>query len=705
MGSHILGRVLGALLISSSIGCTTPGGFDLETAPNTGVLFTESMEHNALSDIGVRSRTATLTQSWASEPLSPTEEPLHTLVLNIFDDVSVEATRTQWTHLPNGGWSWHGVQVGDPYSEITLVQMQGVLAGNIRTSTGTYQIRSHSSQQVTIEEVNPSLLPGDEEIVPADDFAHQESDGAPSQDTEGDAGPIIDVLVIYTGAARDGAGNGAAMEAEVALAIAETNDGYLQSGVNQRVRLVETAITSWNEKATEFSFYDTLVKVTNPTDGVMDEVHTLRDAVGADEVVVIVEGDSSYCGLAWLMDTPSAAFADYAFSVVARNCATGNYSFAHELGHNMGSTHDHNNADSGAYSHSFGMQLPEAGVRTVMAYSCPTTRCRRLNRWSNPDQIWGEAALGVSGDGADAADNRRSLNRTADIVSRFRDTVDLIEPQAPDLLSPASGMTLPSSSVSVVLSNVDADQYLITVGNTLGGADLGRFDLRDMPNGTIDGLPTDGRGLFVRAWARHGETWSSSDHTFTAHTEEVINTELPEMVTPLPGATLSTSTITFTWTETTASQIVVRLGRTPDDAAIGQFGVGTKTSFTARRLPLNGEVLWLSLYAKVNGSWQVQYFQYKTKDLSADIQPATFLSPTPDAAIHTNVTFTWSTPCACTYILNLRDADGTLVATTEETELGRTDLTDLPLGEHITAQLFTLSEAGTFLREADYFVQ
>lgn len=704
MGKHGRHSLWGAFIVAGTIGCAPTDSFELATAPNSGALFTESVESDAVSMIGIRSRTASVTQAWISESLSPNETPQNTVLLNIFDDVSVEATRTQWTHLANGGWSWHGVQVGDPFSEITLVQTNGAIAGNIRTSTGTYQIRSQPSGSLTIEEVNLSLLPGDEELSPADGFEEQ-NPALMVGDTASDGGPIIDVLVVYTGAAQNGAGSQSAIEAEVALAIAETNDGYVQSGVTQRVRLVDTTLTSWNETASTFSFYDTLVKATDPSDGVMDEIHTLRDSVGADEVVLIVEGDNSYCGLAWLMNHPSAAFADYAFSVVARNCATGNYSFAHELGHNMGSTHDHDNADSGAYPHSFGIQLPEVGVRTVMAYSCPTTRCRRLNRWSNPDQVWAGTALGIAGEGKEAADNRLSLNRTAGIVANFRDTVEHSTPKAPEILSPTPGLTLPGSTVSIVLSDVDADQYMVTVGNTVGGTDIVRVDLHQSPTGAIAGLPTDGRMLFVRAWARHGDTWSSVDHTFTAYTEETIDTELPEMVSPTPGTDLSKSTVTFTWTDSDASQIVVRLGRSPDDATMGQFGVGTQTSFTARRLPLDGETLWLSLYAQIDGIWETQYFQYDTKDLRADIVPASFLSPAQGSVIETDVTVTWTTPCACTYILTIRDATGTLLSTTEETEDGEATIRALPREETITAQLFTISDGGTFLREARYFVQ
>ena len=48
----------------------------------------------------------------------------------------------------------------------------------------------------------------------------------------------IDVAVVYTPAARDAAGGVAAIEAEIDLLIAETNQAYETSGVNHRVTLV-----------------------------------------------------------------------------------------------------------------------------------------------------------------------------------------------------------------------------------------------------------------------------------------------------------------------------------------------------------------------------------------------------------------------------------------------------------------------------------
>ena len=62
----------------------------------------------------------------------------------------------------------------------------------------------------------------------------------------------------------------------------------------------------------------------------MDELHALRDSTGAD-MVSLIEDAPQYCGIAYLMGNLSPGFAASAFSVIHRTCATGYYSFAHEL--------------------------------------------------------------------------------------------------------------------------------------------------------------------------------------------------------------------------------------------------------------------------------------------------------------------------------------------------------------------------------------
>ena len=68
----------------------------------------------------------------------------------------------------------------------------------------------------------------------------------------------------------------------------------------------------------------------------------MRNTYKADEVVLIGEGygtGSGACGIAWLMSGNNPSFAPNAYAVVDRTCATGYYSFGHEMGHNMGLNH------------------------------------------------------------------------------------------------------------------------------------------------------------------------------------------------------------------------------------------------------------------------------------------------------------------------------------------------------------------------------
>ena len=106
--------------------------------------------------------------------------------------------------------------------------------------------------------------------------------------------------------------------------------------------------------------------------------------------------------------TVGNAFESCAFSVVRRSCATGNYSFGHELGHNMGATHDWYPMDVGAYpySHGFVKVTPTAPAmpwRTVMAYrdeclAAGLPDCTRVQYFSNPNVNYpvGGDAMGVA---------------------------------------------------------------------------------------------------------------------------------------------------------------------------------------------------------------------------------------------------------------------------------------------------------------------
>ena len=165
-----------------------------------------------------------------------------------------------------------------------------------------------------------------------------------------------------------------------------------------------------------------LNRLTDPADGVMDAVHTLRDQHGADMVALLVD-DGEFCGIAWLMQNLLPSFEQYAFSVTTWFCAAGNLTFPHELGHNMGCQHDRDNAGSSpVFAYSYGYQDPDELFRTVMAYNCPGG-CPRIQHLSNPGVLYLGQPTGIPTNEPDSAHNALTINQTAFTVANFRCSV------------------------------------------------------------------------------------------------------------------------------------------------------------------------------------------------------------------------------------------------------------------------------------------
>ncbi len=182
------------------------------------------------------------------------------------------------------------------------------------------------------------------------------------------------------------------------------------------VRLAHVESVSYNEVG---SYGDHLSRLRNPFDGIMDNVHTLRNLYGADMVALLI-ADNDACGIAYLMQNNSPAFEDDAFSVTTWGCAVGNLTFAHELGHNMGCAHDIANAGaSGLFPYSYGYQHPNAVFRTVMSYNCPGG-CPRVPNFSNPDVDYAGWPTGIPIGSPGAAHNGATITASAPTIANFR---------------------------------------------------------------------------------------------------------------------------------------------------------------------------------------------------------------------------------------------------------------------------------------------
>ena len=374
------------------------------------------------------------------------------IVLNLFTDVSFTAINERVERRSSNSYTWYGWIVESDVGQVVLVVENGHMAGNITIGEQMHQIRSVSNSMHAIYEIDQSAYPDEAPPIPVKSPDTSELLPPTSQ---ADGSSIIDVMVVYT---EDAASTSGDIAAEIQLAIDETNQSYANSDINQRLRLAHSREVIYDETGDLFT---DLNCITSSSDSCLDQIHTWRDTYGADLVCLWVEDGGSFCGLAWVMTTVSNAFESSAFSVVDRGCATGNLSFAHELGHNMGATHDRANTSiQGAYDYSYGYQDPGRNWRTIMAYNCPGN-CTRLQYWSNPDVMYNSVPMGVPEGQPDAADNRKTLNNTAFTIANFRTST--VSSTTPDVKASSSDGPTTLGIGDTLLVNVS-----LVAGSNLG---------------------------------------------------------------------------------------------------------------------------------------------------------------------------------------------------------------------------------------------
>jgi hypothetical protein len=298
---------------------------------------------------------------------------------------------------------------GDPMNSITLVRNGDKVTGNVHVFGQLYAIRPLHDGRTAIVEVNEAALPPDhppaayrrlfDASAAAAETAAQQRPDAPAANT------VIRVMVNYTPTVASLSGDVAGL---INLAVSESNDGYANSDVLITMELAGTSQVTYTETG---NFDTDLSRYRGTSDGYMDSIHTLRNSISADVGVLLVN-NTAYCGLA----SAIGATASTAFAEVYWQCATGYYSFAHEIGHLQSARHDPaNDPTNTPYAYGHGYQYPAGGWRTIMAYDC-TSGCTRLNYWSNPGKTYGGVAMGTT----NRNDNHRVLNNTRATVAAFR---------------------------------------------------------------------------------------------------------------------------------------------------------------------------------------------------------------------------------------------------------------------------------------------
>jgi len=332
----------------------------------------------------------------------------------------VKIIKTRQEVNPNlNSFSWYGKLENEPGSFVLLTQVNTAVSGYIRTQNNRlYRINYIGNNLHRISNINQKYYKPDRSDAPSAALLNYDTSGyAESRRlcNDGITARVIDVLVCYTTAARDGAGGTPAITAEILNAVGISNQSYSNSLINFRIDLIRPVEIVYTESGNGKTDRD---RLQNPTDGFLDNVHNIRQTEAADIVVLLTEDGGLWSAVSYTMETPSPAFESWAFCVLERSAAITNFSFTHELGHIMGAEHDCEFDDGSAISYPYSHGHRSGDFKTIMSKNAAGTR---VEYWANTTVPFPATTIPSGGLWNNCLENdSQTLINTFDIVSQFR---------------------------------------------------------------------------------------------------------------------------------------------------------------------------------------------------------------------------------------------------------------------------------------------
>ncbi len=325
-----------------------------------------------------------------------------------------DAETFSWSGQIEGANGWRG--------DVVLTVHKNAMAGSINAPSGVYSILPQPNGAHILIEIDRSRFPDDGDDTQAVTGVIDNSSPARTAvpfAPEVDNGSTIDVLIVYSDDVRAFLGGATQAVAFTQQAIAVTNAAYQNSGVTPRLRLVHTMELDYAESGntgTDLNFIQGHLGVARA-----------RNMFQADSVAFLVANASNACGTAYLMTngSHSAGFESSAYAVSVRQCAVDNLTFPHELGHNQGANHNPENGVAPAqavfpYAYGHYVNGGTSPFRTILSTTTGGTcaTCPRIPYFSNPTISFNGQPTGI----IDQRDNARTINNTALVFSRFRNS-------------------------------------------------------------------------------------------------------------------------------------------------------------------------------------------------------------------------------------------------------------------------------------------
>jgi hypothetical protein len=351
--------------------------------------------------------------------------------LNITDGISVSFNRIS-ADVDKGHLTWRGELTDlpkrskavnelefDPFNYAILMSKGNNLTGSFRVDGQLYQIWPiDEKNKIILVKVDESKVIEEQDNPKIDDMVSKRNvvcsdDNNILSFTNNTSPSEIRVVLVTTEQSRAKL-VGTDVSAMVAQAFTEANQGVEDSDVGIIFQSAGILDVDYTEHG---SFSDMLSEMRTATGGSLSQqIDQYRTQHRAD-LAVLVAATTSSTGTAYNDASRSSAF-----SVVRYSRLTGTYTFAHEMGHNIGASHDLDQYDGTpkrlpCYRHGFKHESsnPDERWRTIMSYDCETGKCGRLNLFSNPRLTYRDIPVGS----VKFEDNARRLNERRETVANF----------------------------------------------------------------------------------------------------------------------------------------------------------------------------------------------------------------------------------------------------------------------------------------------
>ncbi|KEY85108.1 M12 family metallo-peptidase [Pseudomonas capeferrum] len=285
----------------------------------------------------------------------------------------------------------------DPFYYLSLVREGDKLVGDVVVEGKRYRLTSISPGLHALIQVDETKLPPEAEpLVDSKASARDNTAGRVAQS----AHSTIRVLFLTTNQRRARNPN---YKAELAQALNNANQYMKNSDVQITYQLAGYYDGDYDEAGRTHTQQLGDIRTAKPYS---DRVLSERERLGAD-LVVQYSTVSSVCGVAW-----RPAFKANAHSLVS--CLG---SLAHEMGHNLGATHNWEEGDSaGAPPYMYGYRYTGTPrFRTQMSYDCSGGSCPRIAYHSNPRLTYQGIPLGTAAN----HDVARRFNERREVVENF----------------------------------------------------------------------------------------------------------------------------------------------------------------------------------------------------------------------------------------------------------------------------------------------